>query len=55
MFGVHLQQITVTAGVDNVFNRFYLAHLSFQRDPFCNGQRVPEPGRNLFLNIGYAF
>ncbi len=54
-FGVHVRQITVTAGVDNVFNRFYLAHLSFQRDPFRNGQRVPEPGRNLFLNIGYAF
>jgi iron complex outermembrane recepter protein len=53
--GVHFNRLTVTAGIHNVLNRFYYEHLSFQRDPFRTGVRVPEPGRYVYLNIGYQF
>jgi iron complex outermembrane receptor protein len=53
--GWHAKRFTLTAGLDNIFNHYYIEHLSFQRDPFRTGMRVPEPGRNLFLNIAYAF
>jgi iron complex outermembrane receptor protein len=53
--GLHAWKLNVTAGIDNMFNRYYLEHLSFQRDPFRNGARLPEPGRLFFLNIGYSF
>lgn len=54
-FGWHREAIAITAGVENVLDRQYREHLSFQRDPFRSGVRVPEPGRTLFLNIGYSF
>lgn len=54
-FGVHVKHMTLTLGVDNLFDRYYREHLSFQRDPFRTGFRVPEPGRNLFVSVGYAF
>jgi len=53
--GLHWRQITLTAGIDNLLDHYYIEHLSFQRDPFRNGMRIPEPGRSLFLNIGYRF
>ena len=54
-FGIHLRRMTVTAGIDNLFNHYYLEHLSYQRDPFRNGARLAEPGRNLFLSVGFAY
>ncbi len=53
--GFHAWKMNITAGIDNLFDRYYLEHLSFQRDPFRTGARLPEPGRVTFLNIGYAF
>jgi iron complex outermembrane receptor protein len=53
--GWHLKKWVLTAGIDNVFDRYYREHLSFQRDPFRSGVRLPEPGRNLFVNLGYSF
>jgi iron complex outermembrane receptor protein len=53
--GWHREGIAITAGLENVLDRQYREHLSFQRDPFRSGVRVPEPGRTLFLNIGYSF
>ncbi len=53
--GWHARGWSVTAGVDNLFDRFYYEHLSFQRDPFRSGWRVPEPGRNLYVNFGREF
>jgi iron complex outermembrane receptor protein len=49
--GVHHRRLNLAAGVDNLLNRFYYDHLSFQRDPFRTGVRVPDPGRNLYLNL----
>ena len=53
--GIHLKRATLTAGLDNAFNRYYVEHFSYQRDPFRNGLRVPEPGRSLFLSMSYGF
>jgi iron complex outermembrane receptor protein len=49
------KRFTVRIGLQNLFDRYYTEHLSYQRDPFRTGVRVPEPGRNLFLNIGYRY
>lgn len=43
------------AGVRNVFDRHYVEHLAYLRDPFASGAKVPEPGRTLYVNAQYAF
>jgi iron complex outermembrane receptor protein len=53
--GVQTAKLNLAAGVDNVFDRFYYEHLSFQRDPFRLGTKVPEPGRSFFFNCAYTF
>lgn len=53
--GVHLERLNVSVGVDNLFDRLYYDHFSYQRDPFRTGARVPDPGRSLFANVSYAF
>ncbi|MBI5444336.1 MAG: TonB-dependent receptor [Deltaproteobacteria bacterium] len=47
--GVRHRGLTVQGGVNNVLDRFYYTHLSYQRDPFASGFKVPENGRNYFL------
>ena len=42
----------LTAGIDNLFDKFYYQHLSYLRNPFSTGIRVPEPGRFIYLKIG---
>jgi iron complex outermembrane receptor protein len=54
-FGAQTTKLNLSAGVDNLFNRFYYEHLSFQRDPFRLGTKVPEPGRNFFFTCAYTF
>ncbi len=51
--GWHVGATAVTLGMDNALDRFYYQSLSYQRDPFRNGMRVPEPGRTLFVSIAY--
>lgn len=53
--GWRWQRASVTAGVSNLFDRYYVDALSYQRDPFRTGTRVPEPGRQWFLNVGWRF
>jgi iron complex outermembrane recepter protein len=53
--GLRRGRLSATVGVANVFNRYYVEHLSFQRDPFRSGLRVAEPGRNLFTNLNWRF
>ena len=53
--GVSFGAFGLTAGVENVFGRLYTEHLSYQRDPFRSGVRVPEPGRNVFVNLSYRY
>ena len=49
--GIHHKQWNLSAGVDNLTDRFYYEALSFQRDPFRSGVRIPEPGRTFYLNL----
>jgi len=53
--GATMAGFEVTFGVWNVFNRLYYETLSYQRDPYRSGVKVPEPGRNFFVNLGWQF
>ena len=53
--GFRQGRLRLAAGVANVFDRLYVDHLSYQRDPFRSGVRVPEPGRSLFANASFRF
>jgi iron complex outermembrane receptor protein len=47
--------VRVLAGIRNLFDKQYFEHLSYLRDPFATGAKVPEPGRTLYANLQYAF
>ena len=53
--GVRQGRLRLTLGLVNAFDRLYTEHLSYQRDPFRSGVRVPEPGRSLFANASFRF
>ncbi|MFN3814078.1 MAG: TonB-dependent receptor domain-containing protein [Aquificaceae bacterium] len=45
----------LTAGIDNLLDKKYYDYLSYQRDPFRSGVRIPEPGRTFYVNASYMF
>jgi iron complex outermembrane receptor protein len=49
------QKLSGSFTVDNLLNRFYYEYLSYYRDPFASGIKIPEPGRNLFAQLRYSF
>lgn len=51
--GVELGRFWLIGGVENLFDRTYREHLSYQRDPFRAGVAVPEPGRSFSLALRY--
>jgi iron complex outermembrane receptor protein len=53
--GGNFKGFTITAGIDNVFDKKYYEYLSYQRDPFATGVKVPEPGRTFYINASYTF
>jgi iron complex outermembrane receptor protein len=53
--GLRRGRLRLTLGLQNAFDRLYVEHLSYQRDPFRSGVRVPEPGRSVFLNVSAGF
>jgi iron complex outermembrane receptor protein len=53
--GIHTKKLTLSAGLDNVFDRYYYEMLSYIRDPFRSGAKVPEPGRSVFASVSYGF
>ncbi len=53
--GWHAKDLLATIGVDNLANRYYFEHFSYNRDPFRSGVIVPEPGRSLSVSITYSF
>ncbi len=53
-FGLKFKKMNIFAGVNNLFDRYYCEHLSYQRDPFRNGIKVPETGRNFYLNLAWS-
>jgi iron complex outermembrane receptor protein len=53
--GMNLKGMVFRIGLNNLFDRAYHEHLSYQRDPFRSGARVFEPGRNVHVNLSYRF
>ena len=53
--GYNYKALSLYAGVYNLLDKFYYTHLSFQRDPFASGVKVPENGRNFYVTAAYKF
>jgi len=53
--GVTIGRFSLLAGIQNVFDRFYIESLSYQRDPFRTGTRVPEPGRTIAASVLFRY
>lgn len=53
--GANWQHWVATGGVNNLFDRYYFSHLSYQRDPFASGVKVPETGLFAYLNLSYRY
>jgi iron complex outermembrane recepter protein len=53
--GATYRKLSGSFTVDNLLNHFYYEHLSYFRDPFAAGVKVPEPGRNFFAQLRYSF
>ena len=53
--GAEIGRARLLLGVENLFDKFYYEHLSYLRDPFSAGTKVPEPGRSFYVNLIYNF
>lgn len=53
--GFNYRGVSLIAGVSNLFDKYYVSHLSYARDPFQSGVKVPENGRNMYLTLDYKF
>lgn len=53
--GISYQGVTLIIGVSNLLDKQYFSHLSYARDPFQSGFKVPESGRNVYFSAGYKF
>lgn len=55
--GWRYRDLSLQAGVNNLFDKMYYNHLSYARDPFVSGVgvRVPETGRYAYVTVGYNF
>jgi iron complex outermembrane recepter protein len=53
--GVQARGFKVFAGVQNILDKDYVEHLSYLRDPFASGVKVPEPGRTVYANAQYVY
>ncbi|RUM60835.1 MAG: TonB-dependent receptor [Persephonella sp.] len=49
------KNLNVGFGIDNFFNITYYSHLSYLRNPFSSGTKIPEPGRFTYLNVNLNF
>jgi len=45
----------IGVGIDNIFDKNYYTYLSYLRNPFSAGTKVPEPGRFIYMNVNYIF
>ena len=52
--GIRRGGLLVALAADNLFDRYYVEHLSYLRDPFRSGTRVPEPGRRLTVSLSFV-
>ncbi|MBI5875831.1 MAG: TonB-dependent receptor, partial [Deltaproteobacteria bacterium] len=51
--------LLLTAGVENILDRYYYEHTSknfaFNQDGYKTTDRIPESGRNVYLNVSWVF
>jgi iron complex outermembrane receptor protein len=52
---INFGNLSLNIGIDNIFDKNYYTYLSYLRNPFFTGTKVPEPGRFTYLNISYSF
>ena len=48
-------QWSLSGGINNLFDLYYFTHLSYKRDPFASGVKVPEVGRFGYLTLSYNY
>ena len=48
-------KLSFNLGIDNLFNNMYYTHLSYLRNPFATGSKVPEIARFIYMNFTYEF
>lgn len=53
--GLNWQRWSLAAGVNNLLDKYYQTHLSYQRDPFRSGVKVPETGAFGYLTLAYRY
>lgn len=53
--GYRASRFHAEGGIHNLLSREYSDFLSYARDPYNTGIRLPEPGRNVFVNVTYTF
>ena len=53
--GMEHKRMDIYAGIHNIFDRRYFEHLSYQRDPFRTGIKVPEIGQSFYMNLAYTW
>lgn len=53
--GINYRSVSIIAGINNLFDKYYYSHLSYARDPFQSGVKVPENGRNVYFTLAYKF
>ncbi len=46
---------SISVGIDNIFDKNYYTHLSYYRNPFSSGVKIPEPGRFVYINASLRF
>lgn len=53
--GITWKRWGLIGGINNLFDKEYYSHLSYQRDPFRAGEKVPEMGLFAYVNLSYSF
>jgi iron complex outermembrane receptor protein len=53
--GASYSKLSASFVVDNLLDHYYYEHLSYFRDPFASGVKIPEPGRNFFGQVKVSF
>lgn len=53
--GAEFGGLKFVTGVRNIFDRYYYEHLSYNREPYASGIRIPEPGRSWFVSMQWMF
>jgi iron complex outermembrane receptor protein len=51
--GANYKHWRLTLSLDNLFDKSYHEHLSYQRNPFRSGFTVSEPGRSFSAMLGW--